>query len=406
MPQLEMDPAGLTQTVLRGELERGPRTHGNLDVSLRPLPLISASEITDWQSLARQAAEPNPFQEPEFVLALADSGVVSESLHVLAVKDVAARRWLAACVFQACPPTLTRPLPHLRSLCSRYSFLDSPLVHREHVPAALRAALAYLQQQRSWHGARFRIQRSGGDQAAEWSRQARQLGLAVDHDSVWQRAATSLTAVRAESLLARCSRSRRKSLTRARRWLESLGPVSHRLISPADSRDPTCSDFLTLEALGWKGAHGTAIASQQADVRFFQMMVDRFAAERRIVFSELRVGGQLVASTCNLVSGTTVFAFKLGWNPEYARGNPGHWAEIELASSLSRERTDLLKIDSCSQEGSYVESVYTQTQAMESATCVWSRRATALCEIRRQIRSIRRGWGAATPAPGASESTA
>jgi CelD/BcsL family acetyltransferase involved in cellulose biosynthesis len=377
----------------RNELERrGPEEECAPEVSIRPLADLTAPDIANWQRLARVAAEPNPFQESSFVLPLAASGLVKESLFVVVVRDKARGEWLAACVFQACPPSFWRPLPHLRSLHSRYSFLDSPLVHRDHLADALRAALSALQLQRSWHGVRFRVQRANGAQSREWNHQARLLGVSTDHDSTWQRAATDLRAFSRDSLLGRCSRSRRKSLLRARRWLEDQGRVAHRLVWPASGDHPACHSFLELEALGWKGAERTALSSQPADSRFFREMVDRFAAEGRVIFGELRVGERLVASTCNLVSGTVVFAFKLGWNPAYAKGNPGHWAEIELASDLAGERPDLTRLDSCSQQGSYVESVSTHLENMESTVYVWSRRASALCELRRQIRRIRNGW--------------
>jgi len=366
------------------------------EVSVGPLGLLTGADLADWQELARHAAEPNCFQEPDFVLPLADVGLVAEALDILVVKDSHSGRWLAACVFQDCGPSMTRPLPHLRSLSSPYSFLDTPLVHRDHLDRALRAALSYLQNQRTWHGVRFRVQKANGPQADAWNRQARSHALSTDCDHSWQRAATSLAEIRTEPLLSRCSRSRRKSLLRARRALEAVGPVSHRLVVPETGEHDACDTFLALEAMGWKGEQGTAICSRPADFRFFRGMVDRFARRGNVIFGELLVGDRVIASTCNLVSGPVVFAFKLGWDPEFAKGNPGHWAELELAAALATERPDLQWIDSCSQPGSYVESVSTQTQTMESAVYVWSRRASALCEIRRQVRAFKSSWRASS----------
>ncbi|QDT55624.1 hypothetical protein Pan44_36700 [Caulifigura coniformis] len=379
---------------IRDELAQGCAAGTSTSVAVRPLSLLRESDFRDWRDLARRAVEPNPFQEPQFITALQEAGVVS-SLNVLSVVDDSSGQWLAAGVFEVCLPSLTRPLPHLRSLSSRYSFLDSPLVHRDHLPRALESALRYLQRQRWWHGARFRVVKSEGPQAAEWSRQTKNAGLAIDRDRTWRRAVTHLAGADADALLSRCSRSRRKSLLRARRSLEASGPVSHRLVVPGPHDSRAREEFLRLEALGWKGGTGTAIASSQSDSQFFRNMTEQFAADRRVIFGELLVGDRVIASTCNLVAGTTVFAFKLGWDPEFARGNPGHWAEIELAAALARERPDLERIDSCSQPGSYVEAVSTSSQAMESSVCVWSRRATALCELRRQFRVIRSGWWAA-----------
>jgi CelD/BcsL family acetyltransferase involved in cellulose biosynthesis len=374
-----------------------------LEVSIRLLGTLTAEDLAAWRALARESAEPNPFQEPAFILPLVQSGLVEDALHILSVRDVATADWRGACVFQACPPTFRRPLPHLRSLNSRYSFLDSPLVHRHHVPAAFEAMFGHLRLQRTWHGARFRIQRAESAQIRELNRQARMLDLGIDHDRAWKRATTHLTPAVGNSLLASCSRSRRKSLLRARRWLEERGAVSHRLVQPSHGEHQAVDTFLELETLGWKGARGTAIASHAADLSFFRSMVQQFSAERRMLFGELLVGDQVVASTCNLVSGSALFAFKLGWNPAFAKGNPGHWAELELAPALVRERPDVTRIDSCSTQGSYVESVSSDLERMESAVYVWSRRASVLCEVRRRIRALRNGGrgaaaGGETPA--------
>ena len=118
-------------------------------------------------------------------------------------------------------------------------------------------------------------------------------------------------------------------------------------------------------------------------------MIGEFASTRAACFGELMIGERVIASTCNLIAGRTLFAFKLGWDPEFARGNPGHWAEIELANAVREELPEITTIDSCSQPGSYVESVSTGSHPMASSVHVWSRRAQVLCGIRRAVQSLK-----------------
>ncbi len=381
-----------------GKLMNGRTEQSGADVFVRPLSMLSPDDIAAWKRLAGRAAEPNPFQEPEFVLPLAEHVLRDDDIRILSVADCDSGEWIAACAVQACAPSLSRPLPHLRALQSAYSFLDSPLIDRQQLSRATRSALAYLRHQRMWHGIRFRVQNPNTPQMAILTRQALAFDLAIDTDHHWTRAVTDLRDVRETPLIDRCSKSRRKSLQRARRTLEKAGPVSHRLVT-GDDAQRACAEFLRLEALGWKGAEGTAIACLPDDRSFFEAMVRGFAATGQVLFGELLVGERVIASTCNLVAGSHVFALKLGWDPEFAGGNPGHWAEIELATALARQRPDLTLIDSCSQPGSYVESVATGRIEMASVVLVWSRRASALCEVRRQLRFFRSGWTADSPSP-------
>ena len=358
-------------------------------VSLRPLRELSAQEIRQWSQLAARAAEPNPFQDPAFVLPLTREITAGRPLKFLSVMESESRRLIAACVVESCEPTFTRPLPHLRSLATPYTFCDSPLIDREYLRVGVRALWESLSHQRSWHGVRFRFVRTSGPQAEAIQEYCSASQVAVLHDRQWDRASTAISELRSKTLLERASKSRRKSLNRARRWLQSQGDVTHRLVFPdaADSRPVDA--FLRLESLGWKGVAGTAIGSSPRDVDFFREMIRKFAATRAVCFGELLVGGRVIASTCNLLAGDTLFGFKLGWDPEFADGNPGHWAEIELAQAICDQRPDIATIDSCSQPGSYVEAVSTGAHPMASSVHVWSRRAQVLCGIRRAVQTLK-----------------
>ncbi len=165
--------------------------------------------------------------------------------------------------------------------------------------------------------------------------------------------------------------------------------MSFQLQAPAPDCESPAREFLRLEQLGWKGELRTAIASRPDHEDFFLRAIRGFAAGGRAVFGELRIDDRVIASTCNLVAGSTLFALKLGWDPAFASGSPGFWSEIELASAVRSDRPDLLLIDSCSQAGSYVEAVAAGQVEMGAAVYVWSRRASALCTVRRQLRALR-----------------
>ncbi len=193
------------------------------DVIVRDLSMLSDTDLEDWRNLAQRALEPNPFQEPEFVLPLSETLLCDDDLRILTVVDSSTGHWLAAWVLHSRASTFSRPLAHLRALESPYSFLDSPLIDRQHSRLAIQDMLRYLNRQRVWHGLRLSVSRTASEQAREWDRQASRVGLMVDRDRVWSRAVTDLPGFDPQQPLQQCSRSRRKSLLKARRWLESQG---------------------------------------------------------------------------------------------------------------------------------------------------------------------------------------
>jgi CelD/BcsL family acetyltransferase involved in cellulose biosynthesis len=356
--------------------------------TLRPLADLSAQDLREWAALAERAAEPNPFQHPAFILPQANL-LPCRSVYLLSTIQAPSRRMIATWAVEGCEPTLTRPLPHLRSFSSLYSFCDVPLVDREQLSVGLRSLWTFLAEQRRWHGVRLRFNRFQGDQADAFHETAAESQVSIDHDRQWTRAFTQIDALRSEPLLDRLSRSRRKSLNRARRWMQSCGALGHRLVFPRPDDMTAAETFLRLESLGWKGAAGTSIASRPGDAAFFREMIRRFASIGGACFGELLIGQRVIASTCNLLCGNTLFGFKLGWDPEFANGSPGVWSELELARAVEEQLPEVTGIDSCAQPGSYVDSVSNGTTSMSSTVCVWSRRAQVLCEIRRAVHSVR-----------------
>lgn len=118
-------------------------------------------------------------------------------------------------------------------------------------------------------------------------------------------------------------------------------------------------------------------------------MIDGLAREQRVLFGELQLNGQTIASTCNLQSGDTLVGFKIGWDPAYSAGAPGLWSELEMAAAVSQRYPEITRIDSCAVRGSYVESVWKDRQELFSGTFSWSRRGKALQAAKSCYRTVR-----------------
>lgn len=359
-------------------------------VQLLPLFALTARDVSNWRRLARRALAPNPFVEPEFVLPLVRSGIVSSDSLLVIVEDRTTSNWIAAGVFHSLPSTPQQPLRRLAALRSPYTFLDQPLFDADTGHRAAHALLYIFAQQRQWHGMRFQGQPADSPAVSLLEGESGRAGVTPVRDHIWSRAAVRLNDVSRDRLLSRCSRSRRKSLRRCRNAADRSGGMSFRIVWPTPDDLRPVATFLRLEAMGWKGRAGTALASHPGHQRFFGEMVRDFACRRAVCFGELTLGSEIIASSCNLVGGNTLFAFKIGWNPDCARFAPGYWAEIELAHALAETEPALRLIDSCSAPGSYTESVWPDRRDMITSVFVWSRRARMLCAARQYVRRARR----------------
>jgi CelD/BcsL family acetyltransferase involved in cellulose biosynthesis len=138
---------------------------------------------------------------------------------------------------------------------------------------------------------------------------------------------------------------RRADLRRTRRRLEERleGEVEFASVEPDDE---TMARFLALEASGWKGEAGTALASQTAHAEFFTDMCRRFAAEGRLELVSMSCGDRVVAMATMLTAADSRYAFKLAIDEEFRKQAPGAQLIVELAENPQADATGFL--DSCS----------------------------------------------------------
>jgi hypothetical protein len=113
-------------------------------------------------------------------------------------------------------------------------------------------------------------------------------------------------------------------------------------------------DFIRLEHSGWKGDEGTSLYSNPNHRRFFYEMMAGFNETGRAFFTELSLNGKNISSTSNLISGKAGFAFKVGWDIEYAKYGPGILNEIKTLEHGQESLSDIEYIDSSAAQNSYI----------------------------------------------------
>src|SRR5437660_8470291 len=110
---------------------------------------------------------------------------------------------------------------------------------------------------------------------------------------------------------------RRKSLARNRRRLEQLGKVGHEVHCFGQGLDDAAVAFLKIEASGWKGKRGTALACDEPSRKF---AIGAFTGEQHNSICRadvLTLDGTPIAVSLITTAGRTGFAVKACYDETY-----------------------------------------------------------------------------------------
>jgi len=274
--------------------------------------------VPDWEALAADAAEPNPFYE-HWMLLPALEAYGAEGFRCIAVWD----NGTLAGLF---PMRLVRgwrrmPLTALCSYRHRNMLICTPLIRQRSaalcVTALLRSGLAPLVE--------FDWISAGGPFFGAMAE------AAADGRWPWM-----ITDVYSRALLVR-ERDPRESFNsnmknNLRRWqarLAAAGPlVPVRLARDGDLAAWT-QEFMRLEASGWKGRAGTALSCRDDDRRFVGAVFAEAFRRGRLQITGLDLDGKPLARHIMLTAGEGAFSFKLAYDETHAKCSPGILAEVD-----------------------------------------------------------------------------
>lgn len=310
-------------------------------ITLRDLALPDEEA---WRDLAQRSVEPNPFYEADFL--------VPASRHLRNGKKAQLLVAEAAGRFHACLPVrsiglrmIVSPLV-ITSWRHLYGYLGTPLVAPERAVEALSCILTTL---RGGVSPRVVVLELFGDDgpAAFYLRcAAGELGLAVHAHESGERAALRGPSEKADRPSASARRARRAKAQQWRRLCTDWGDptvIDH----AADTDGP--ARFLAIEASGWKGKAGTALASRRGDAAFYREVTARFGASGRLCLYSLEAEGKTLAMQTSLRAGSTLFDWKVGYDERFARYGPGAQLQLRVPDKVWGDGVRC--IDTCSDVG-------------------------------------------------------
>ena len=140
---------------------------------------------------------------------------------------------------------------------------------------------------------------------------------------------------RYETVESRVDAKFRQNLRRRRRRLSEQGEVKYALLDGKDARELDCAlaDFFVIEASGWKGRGGTAIAQRPELVGFYTQVARDAARRGALALGFLELSGRRIAAHFSIVHGRGHYLLKLGYDESFHEFSPGQ----QLTSEMIRD---------------------------------------------------------------------
>ena len=308
----------------------------------------------EWDALASQASEPNPFGERWYLEAALDA-VGGDDIRIAVIRgDVLVG--IIPLIKQSRYADL--PIPHTQNWLNHNAFLGTPLVRQGTEQAFWRVLFGQL------------------DAMADSGLFLHLAGIATKGPLAKALSAQCLVEKRRFALvhcekraLLECGLSpdayweanvrgkKRKELRRQHKRLAEEGALTFERSDGSAGLDQWIADFLALELAGWKGANGSALDCADETRRLFQAALQGAAAAGKLELLAHYLDGRPIAMLANFLTPPGAFSFKTAFDEDYARFSPGVLLQIENLALLEREGIEYC--DSCAaQDHPMIDSLW------------------------------------------------
>ncbi|MCZ8374623.1 MAG: GNAT family N-acetyltransferase [Beijerinckiaceae bacterium] len=372
--------------------------------SILPFAALGALR-EEWRALASRALDPNPFYEPDFLLAAEALGEDGR-LSVLVAREAKGAGALLALIPLRRPGWRQGWLRRTWMMHENaYTPLTTPLLDRERAPELVSGLLdaapvllpgsAWLipllpTSRPFWQHLRDALEAKGCAHLAV--RQFSRAAIETDEDFEGYTGRHGQTVLRRE------------------RKLATHGRI-HYVVAEGGTPEGEAmlEAFLALEAKGWKGRQGTALASRQASLAFARQAFR--GASPATLYEALMLNDQPLAVNVNLLSGGVLYTVKAAFDEDYRGYSPGNLLDrhtIALATGPSA----VTRVDSCANPDHPLELHWREREAIGTLLVDWTgsfgpaglqRLATLLIRVDRgisRLSALRARWRGAIPGSG------
>jgi CelD/BcsL family acetyltransferase involved in cellulose biosynthesis len=297
-----------------------------------------------WDHLATFASTPNPFFERWFLQPALEALDPQRRIKLLRVER--AGELIGLLPVERAGQYSRWPIPHLASWLHPNCFLGAPLVQHGEEAAFWQALLTRADDRASsalfLHLAAMPLDTRLADALfATCAAQRRRIALVRREE----RAMLSARMAPADYLVHALPGKKRKELRRQQARLAELGTVATVRQDDATDVHEWINQFLSLEARGWKGREGSALAAAPGTAALFRHALTEAAVRGKLERLSLTLDGRPIAMLANFLCPPGAFSFKTAFDEDYARFSPGVLLQLENLAILDRQSIDWT--DSC-----------------------------------------------------------
>jgi len=347
--------------------------------------------VPQWEALAGEAVEPNPFFEPWVMLPPLRHFHARDRFLVLLLYD--ADRLVGFFPFRiAIWPRRVGVLRKLALFRYHHCSLCTPLIHRDYLPETISAVLTWHETSRHRTDLlEFTFMSGDGPVSAELHRQLRALNAVVTYEHSIERSFCEVPSDVDAYLGAALSNKSLGKIRRQERRLSEQGNFAerHGMLS-VEETERWVDAYLTLESSGWKGEAGSSFGATEERRTFFHDVMLDGARLGRVRCLGLYLDEKPVALACQLMAGGGVFGFRMSYDEEYRNWSPGRLLAIKDIQWM--REAGIQWLDSCAD----------QNHALGNWIWVSRRKVETVGLARRHTRAAlliwlsRQRWAAAT----------
>ncbi|MCA1750020.1 MAG: GNAT family N-acetyltransferase [Parasphingopyxis sp.] len=309
---------------------------------------LPAEIAAQWSLLADEASEPNAFAERWFVEPSLEWLAQKRDMRIAIV--MSEDGLLAGMMPIAVKTHYGRiPLRNVQNWKHDNAFLGTPLIRRG-IEQGFWAALLEALDRQPWSKGLIHIAGldRDGPVLAGLHRAARAAGRPCDVVLSTRRALLQSDKSPEAYWAAALRKKKRKEINRLTNRLSEEGQVACSTLGADGDVASWAEAFLALEAKGWKGESGSALACTPKLAAFFRETLARAHAAGRLDFHRLDLDGQPIAMLVNFLTPPGSFSFKIAFDEDYARYSPG--VLIQRYNLRILDNPAIAWMDSCAAE--------------------------------------------------------
>ncbi|KUR70604.1 cellulose biosynthesis protein CelD [Novosphingobium fuchskuhlense] len=297
-----------------------------------------------WDALAARAGTPNPFFESWYLLPGLARFDPRGRLQIAALRSGEEAAGLAP--LQRAGRYGKHPLPHLAVWLHANAFLGAPLVAAGYEETFWEALLDWADRHASaalfLHAAALPLDAALTDALlAVGARQRRRVVLVHREERAMLASPLGPAAYLEHALPGK----KRKELRRQQARLAEQGALAFVRRQDSEEIAGWIEQFLALEARGWKGSAGSALACAGETAGLFRTSMTAAAERGCLERLSLELDGQPIAMLATLISPPGAFSYKTAFDEHFARFSPGVLLQLENLALL--ERAGVRWADSC-----------------------------------------------------------